>query len=870
MFGTRGSQMAKIKKSGFFAAALALGLTVPAVLPLSAASAAVTTVPFMYTGSAQTWTVPAGVTEVELIVVGSSGTKTSGGGHDARAGAGAVVTTTQTVTPGAILTVNVGGGTSSFSTGGAATVVKAGSTLLAVAGGGGGGGSADDANGGDGAENGTAAGGDGKGAIGGGQGAPGDGSGGAGKGPTPVAGGSIGNNGTATSDRKAGGGGGGIGGAGGANTADSKAGGTFDGLSRQSAYEAGGPGAAAAGGGAGGYSSGGGGGGYGGGGGGGFVVFESSTAYSGGGAGGSYAATPPVGAPATVFAPGPYSYLGVPYGLPGFPFSTAGSGLVLIKYTPLAVAQTVTFGTAPTVVVGGTGTASASTNGNGAITYTSGDTSACTVSSSTGVVTGVSLGTDNCTITATAAATSTWLQGSASQTFSITAATVTFNANGGSGTMSPQSSTTAANLTVNTLTRTGYTFTGWNTAANGSGTAYGNQASFPFTANTTLYAQWTINQYVLSYFGNGNTSGSAPTVGSLAYNSTVTVAAAGSLTKSGYVFTGWNTEANGSGTAYQAGAMFAMPASAVTLYAQWAQLFTVTFDANGGSGPMSSQTSAAAANLTDNAFVRAGYTFSGWNTAANGSGTAYGNQESFPFTADTTLFAQWLPLPGPVTFTGSTFGTVQTNTVATTSVTVTNTGLGPLTPTAIAVTSPVARNSADPGTCATSTPIAAGGTCTVNLVWSPAAVGSLAGVTLTVAYDGGVDASNSIAVAGTAVAAPPVTPAPAPQTAPAAPKNPKVTGTPTATKYTVGWKAPKNATKDTRYQIRVTQRGSSKVLIFKTTKKRTLTLTRKQLIKAMQRTRGDVAGDTMFRVRITASNGLQVSHAATAWLRIKL
>jgi uncharacterized repeat protein (TIGR02543 family) len=46
---------------------------------------------------------------------------------------------------------------------------------------------------------------------------------------------------------------------------------------------------------------------------------------------------------------------------------------------------------------------------------------------------------------------------------------------------------------VNTLTRTGYSFSGWNTLANGTGNAYGDGASYPFTADATLYAQWTQN-----------------------------------------------------------------------------------------------------------------------------------------------------------------------------------------------------------------------------------------------------------------------------------------------------------------------------------------------------------------------------------------
>ena len=69
--------------------------------------------------------------------------------------------------------------------------------------------------------------------------------------------------------------------------------------------------------------------------------------------------------------------------------------------------------------------------------------------------------------------------------------TVTFNSNGGSGAMADQSASAATALSANAFTRSGYTFAGWNTAADGSGTAYADGASFPFSANATLYAQWT-------------------------------------------------------------------------------------------------------------------------------------------------------------------------------------------------------------------------------------------------------------------------------------------------------------------------------------------------------------------------------------------
>ena len=71
-------------------------------------------------------------------------------------------------------------------------------------------------------------------------------------------------------------------------------------------------------------------------------------------------------------------------------------------------------------------------------------------------------------------------------------AQVTFNANSGAGTMAAQSLARATNLSMNAFTYPGYTFTGWNTAANGSGTAFADGASFPFTADTVLFAQWTL------------------------------------------------------------------------------------------------------------------------------------------------------------------------------------------------------------------------------------------------------------------------------------------------------------------------------------------------------------------------------------------
>jgi hypothetical protein len=69
--------------------------------------------------------------------------------------------------------------------------------------------------------------------------------------------------------------------------------------------------------------------------------------------------------------------------------------------------------------------------------------------------------------------------------------TVTFDPNGGTGAMSPQTASGPTALTLNTFTRVGYSFSGWNTQPGGGGTAYGDGDIYPFNANATLYAQWT-------------------------------------------------------------------------------------------------------------------------------------------------------------------------------------------------------------------------------------------------------------------------------------------------------------------------------------------------------------------------------------------
>ncbi|GGL61789.1 InlB B-repeat-containing protein [Sporolactobacillus putidus] len=228
--------------------------------------------------------------------------------------------------------------------------------------------------------------------------------------------------------------------------------------------------------------------------------------------------------------------------------------------------------------------------------------------------------------------------------------TVVYNDNGStSGSVPTDSNTYKENNTVTVLNNTGnlkkdgYTFDGWNTKADGSGTSYtpGDQITMG-PSNVTLYAQWVpIKWYYVQYNGNGNNEGNIPPQSPLtAPGATLLILGnIGELSRTGYSFAGWNTKLDGSGTSYMPGDQITMGQSNVTLYARWtANRYTVSFDSNGGSA-VSDQT----VNYGDQASqpsdpARTGYTFAGWYTDINLTKVYdFGTK----ITADTQLYAKW-------------------------------------------------------------------------------------------------------------------------------------------------------------------------------------------------------------------------------------
>jgi len=159
-----------------------------------------------------------------------------------------------------------------------------------------------------------------------------------------------------------------------------------------------------------------------------------------------------------------------------------------------------------------------------------------------------------------------------SAAWSINTYTVSYNANGGQGAPSNQTKTYGTNLTLSSTrpTRTGYSFSTWNTASNGSGYNYAPGATYQGNSALTLYAQWTINTYAVTYHSNG---GSGAPSNQTKTHGTDLVLRSEIPTRTDYAFVSWNTNASGTGVSYSPGATYTVNA-AVALYAQWVSVYT--------------------------------------------------------------------------------------------------------------------------------------------------------------------------------------------------------------------------------------------------------------------------------------------------------
>ena len=162
-------------------------------------------------------------------------------------------------------------------------------------------------------------------------------------------------------------------------------------------------------------------------------------------------------------------------------------------------------------------------------------------------------------------------------------------------------------LKANAFTKTGYSFDGWNTQKDGKGKAYADKESVKNLATkgtVTLYAQWKINQYTITFDTDGGSK-----IDPITQDYGTTVTAPDDPTKTGYTFVGWDVAIPAT-----------MPAKNMTITAKWKiNQYTITFDTKGGTeiAPITQDygtTVVAPANPT-----KTGYTFAGWDVAIPGT-----------------------------------------------------------------------------------------------------------------------------------------------------------------------------------------------------------------------------------------------------------
>lgn len=206
---------------------------------------------------------------------------------------------------------------------------------------------------------------------------------------------------------------------------------------------------------------------------------------------------------------------------------------------------------------------------------------------------------------------------------------------------------TTTALTKNEYTKKGYSFNGWNTKADGSGTKYADEADVTNLSYTdgdiiTLYAQWSANPYKLTFDANKGSCSEASRM--VKYDSTYGVLP--TATRIGYTFDGWYTLENNGVKVTKDTVMQSVHGE--TVYAYWnANPYNIRFDGNkASSGSMDAEYILydETKPLAANAYKKTGYTFTGWNTKADGSGKTYHDEDNVLNLATNgviTLYAQW-------------------------------------------------------------------------------------------------------------------------------------------------------------------------------------------------------------------------------------
>lgn len=189
-------------------------------------------------------------------------------------------------------------------------------------------------------------------------------------------------------------------------------------------------------------------------------------------------------------------------------------------------------------------------------------------------------------------------------------------------------------------TRNGYTFDGWYTERTG-GTKIVDGDTVKISEDTYFYAHWKPDTYFVAYYDENGASLPANQIKE--YNSYL-VLSDKIPERTGFTFTGWNTERDGAGTTYLPGSVYT-PNKTVVLYAQWKTTeYTIRYNVCGGTGAPGTQTKEYGKDVTLSSTIpqKDGYVFKGWNTAYDYKGTDYASGGKYSAEKSVTMYAEWV------------------------------------------------------------------------------------------------------------------------------------------------------------------------------------------------------------------------------------
>ena len=206
-------------------------------------------------------------------------------------------------------------------------------------------------------------------------------------------------------------------------------------------------------------------------------------------------------------------------------------------------------------------------------------------------------------------------------------------------------------LAANGFTKNGYSFANWtadvdvtvNSATVADGDPIADEATIQnVTSDITLTAQWTPNNYTITYNLNGASwAGGYSAPANYTVGTGATLPVAGNMTNTGYTFSGWyaNSDLSTGGVVTTIGTS---DFGNKEFWAKWTEnTYDVTYNANGGTGTTAAQ-NGHYITLRDNGFTApSGKTFVEWNTANDGSGDSYNPGEEVELIANLALYAIW-------------------------------------------------------------------------------------------------------------------------------------------------------------------------------------------------------------------------------------